>query len=388
MYDVELTCSPLGFSAGGLMVPLKHRMLIINFNGLGNGLWIVPLLKRLEEVDGTLTYFHISNPIFEVAEIMKWAALKGFKGTVPSYWRRFSCPDWSDIKVFLKSQGITLIINLRNEGPLRDIGYFQFKKEMQCSGVEFWELDQAAIAQRTSQRALLLDQIDLLKAKGINLHPVNQRWLRDCLHSMNYERKKFNEIGFFTGASQSVKRWSAEQWIELGELILGRSNQKVVIYAGDTDDELILARHVNSELRKQFGTKCCRLISGRTIWFLARHISGLNLLVSNDTFSVHMAACLDVPVMGLYFSTDSAIWGGASDNFIAVQSQLGLNCPEFKPDAGNCNAYYGGCPGPCKVEVSPAKVFARIEQVLSCPPKHPVAMTQAIERKLVSCPVL
>jgi ADP-heptose:LPS heptosyltransferase len=77
-----------------------------------------------------------------------------------------------------------------------------------------------------------------------------------------------------------------------------------------------------------------------------------------------MAAALDVPAVGLYFSTDSDIWGGMNEKFLPVQSQTGLSCPSFKHDAGNCNFYYGGCPGPCKDEVTPERVYRAVEQQL------------------------
>jgi ADP-heptose:LPS heptosyltransferase len=316
-------------------------------------------------VTENLLYYHIYNPVFDSREFMKWAGLRRFLGVVPSSWRRFDPRDWSEIKKFIEQNSIDLVINLRNEGPLRDLGYFRFKEEMAGLGIEFWELDQATIANRSAHRHLILDQLNLLALHGIDLFSFNKLWLKDYTVSNGGARPKGREVGFFTGASQSVKTWLADQWITLGSLLLNHTSYKLTVYAGQLDHELDLARSVVEQLQSRFQASRCYLVKGLTLESLCAHLTGLDLLVSNDTSSVHMAAALDLPTVGLYFSTDSAIWGGLSEKFTPVQSQLGLACPSFKHDAGNCNFYYGGCPGPCRDEITPEKVYQAIEHHLS-----------------------
>ena len=53
-----------------------RRALITNFNGLGNGLILVPILKCLEDTTQDFYYFHIYNPIFEVQEFIRGLGLK------------------------------------------------------------------------------------------------------------------------------------------------------------------------------------------------------------------------------------------------------------------------------------------------------------------------
>ncbi len=341
-----------------------RRMLIVNFAGLGNGIWIVPILKRLEEVDPAASYFHTSNPVFAARGIMDWLGLKSFEGVVPSNWRRFDRDDWGVIRDFLREQNINAVVNLRNEGPFRDVEYFQFKREMASSGVDFWELDQAAIAARGEQRPLFADQLRLFVSKGIDLQDVNRTWVREYLRWKGGSRAGNAEIGFFTGASQSVKRWPTGDWIRLGSSVLCEAARKIVVYAGQTDIEIENAEEIASELRGRFGAGRCTTVARQSFEYLCWHVSGLDLLVSNDTFSVHLGAALDIPVIGLYFATDSMIWGGVSGSFRAVQSRTGLSCPDFKRDAGNCTAFYGGCSGgPCKADVTPERVYPMIVQL-------------------------
>ncbi len=356
-----------GSKEAEIMGAAPRRILIVNFNGLGNGIWILPMLKRFEEVAENCLYFHIQNPIFDSREFMQWLGLKNFLGTVPTTWRRFDPGDWDEIKDFLARNSIDLVVNLRNEGPFRDVNYFRFKEEMAQSGVEFWELDQATIASRPAHRHLLMDQLSLFASHGIDLLSFNRLWLRDYLVWAGRERLKAGEIGFFTGASQAVKSWPASQWITLGSRLLDQTDYHLVIYAGQFDAEMRLAQSVFEQLQSRFPASRCRLVKDQTLESLCAHLSGLDLLISNDTSCVHIAAALDIPTIGIYFSTDSAIWGGLNEKFIPVQSQLGLACPSFKRDAGNCNFYYGGCPGPCKDEVTPHKVYQTIENHLLSP---------------------
>ncbi len=94
----------------------ERRILIINYGGIGNGICILPILKRLEEVAPNYSYFHNYNPNFDVTEFIDWLGLTNFLGTVPSIWRRFRYEDWREIKNFLCENQINLIINLRDKG--------------------------------------------------------------------------------------------------------------------------------------------------------------------------------------------------------------------------------------------------------------------------------
>jgi ADP-heptose:LPS heptosyltransferase len=350
----------------------ERRILIINFGGIGNGIMILPILKKLEEAAPNHLYFHTHNPVFDLPNLIDWLGLKNFLGTVPSVWRRFQPARWATIKNFLSANRIDAIVNLRNEGPRRDLGYFSFKQEMAHSGIEFWELDQSQIEHRADHCHLVEDQANLFQSHGIEMRLFNRLWLRDYVLATGRKRAARKEIGFFTGASQEVKTWPAVEWAKLGRKILARTDFNIVVYAGEVEREKVLAQEVAEQLQNSFSRERCTLVANQTLESLYAHMSGLELLISNDTSSVHIAAALDVPTIGLYFSTDSMIWGGLNEKFTAVQSGFGLACPSFKRDAGNCDYYYGGCPGPCKAEVTPQRVYQALGKYISSDLYEPV----------------
>ena len=111
-------------------------------------------------------------------------------------------------------------------------------------------------------------------------------------------------------------------------------------------------------------TARCRVVSNLSVFELAQSISRLSFLVSNDTFAVHLAAAIDIPTIGLYFTTNASIWGGHSEHFTPVQSEIGLNCSLMKYASGNCKNYYLGCPEWCnnKSDVTPSRVWQMIEE--------------------------
>ena len=357
-----------------------RRMLIINFTGIGNGICILPLLKRLEEVAEDCHYYHLYNPVFDVSEFMDWFDFRNFCGTVPALWRRFNLMDWPAIKAFISKHQIDVMVNLRNEGPNRDTNYFRFIEEMAEFDIEFWQLDQATIANRRKHQALILDQAELLVQKGFDLSSFNQLWLRDFVAATGKERAKCKEVGFFTGASQAVKMWPAWHWVELGDYLLSRTDYNLLIYSGQFEQERAVARYVIERLQDKYTAKRCRLVQDQSLAALCGHFSGLDLLISNDTSSIHMAAALGLSVMGLYFSTDAMIWGGLSEKFLPIQSTTGLDCRSFKRDAGNCELYYADCPAPCKEEVTPQRVYAAVEANLLLNSGSTIRPTQEILR--------
>jgi ADP-heptose:LPS heptosyltransferase len=338
------------------MLSHPRSIYIVNFGGIGNGICTLALLRQLELVAPDCVYFHTDNAALRTPALLNWAGIRNFRGTVPASWRRFGREHWDDISTFIRTNAIDVVANLRNEGPGRDTEYFDFKREYAALNVQFWELDQSALLARRRHQLLILDQASLFTSHGLDLSAFDRHWLRAALAEAGVLGPSQMQVGLFTGASQAVKRWPAHCWIQLGEL-LGRLGRRLVVYAGHGQAEARLAREVAESLGLSSETEPPSLLSGLSLAELTLHLSPLELLISNDTFSVHLAAALGIQTVGLYLATDSAIWGGASDTFEAVQSRSALNCPSIKPDAGNCVYFCGGCEGPCKDEITPQRVF-------------------------------
>lgn len=120
------------------------------------------------------------------------------------------------------------------------------------------------------------------------------------------------------GSAARQKEWPPARWVALAEhfargkyhiVFTGSSNQK------DLNREIMT--RVNGSLRPGMHNAAgCSLIESLAILKTAR------LAVSVDTGLVHMAAALDVPLVGLYGPTSAERWGPISDKAIVVNSPL------------------------------------------------------------------
>ena len=337
------------------------RFFIANFAGIGNGICTVPLLRRLESTWPGARYYHTDNVLFRTPSLLFRTGLTGFAGTTPTAWRRFASADWGAIRSFLESHAIDVVINLRNEGPIRDSDYVAFQQAFAGTGPRFWQLDHESVARRSPPRLLVDEQAAMLTAHGAHSGALDEHWLRPQ-SPLNRDRIV---VGLFTGASQRIKRWPAPNWADLIHRLRVRG-AAVVVFAGSTDEEAALA----SAAVALSGADDVSLVMGRPLEELIVEFESLKLLVSNDTFAVHLAVAMELPVVGLYFATDAAIWGGSGALFTAVASRYIERCDRFKLDAGNCTAYYDGCPAYCQEEITPDRVFATVVRRLGLPDSH------------------
>lgn len=337
-----------------------RRMLFVNFGGLGNGVYLLPLLKRFEDVSEGCSYFSTDNPIFR-SQLPSRVGLRGLLDVVPAAWRRFACADWPAIDRFLDEQAIDLVVNLRNQGPLRDVGYFQFKQHATAKNLEFWELDHAELCARSAPRLLIHDLVELFARHGIDLSDFDRHWLRRLVGPPRRSRQP--TLGFFTGSAQRVKCLPAQVWIALADNFSTGTAYRIVVYAGREPWERALAAEVVA--RTSMAPDRCVLVSGLTTEEWCASMGDCDGLVSNDTSAVHIAAALGVPIVGVYSATDPLIWGGLSGSFVAVESRVGATCPSRRPETGNCDFYYSGCPGPCTEDIVPEQIRKAIERLLS-----------------------
>ena len=120
-----------------------YNVWFVNFSGVGNGIVVAPILRCFEESYPTTNYYHTENQILADKWFLEKAGLKKLKGFSPAPWRRFKEESWLAIDSFVREKNIDLIINLRNEGPLYDTGYYRFKEEAlkKKTPLVFWDLD-------------------------------------------------------------------------------------------------------------------------------------------------------------------------------------------------------------------------------------------------------
>jgi ADP-heptose:LPS heptosyltransferase len=334
-----------------------RRALFVNFGGIGNGFMILPILGELERAAPGLSYFHVENPALEVPAFRDEAGVHRLLGQVPSLWRRFERRDRPAIDRFLDEQRVGLVVNLRNEDLTGDDRWMAFKTEHGAQR-EIWDL--AEVMEPGAPRHVCTEITRLLARHGLDV----------AAHQPGFLRQRYRcapattRIGFSIASQKDVKSWPAPRWLALGHQLLSRAGAALEIYAGASPDEQRLARAIAASLEASAPGRV-RLQENLPLEELARAAGALSVMVANDSGLSHLAAALDLPCVGLYFSTDAGVWGSRSPAFTAVQSQFFFTCPERKPQAGNCRRYDAGCPAPCKDEVTPELVAGAVERTLA-----------------------
>lgn len=350
-----------------IFLKLKNiQALIINYSGVGNWVMLLPLLQEVERVISQFQYHHIFNPAIKDKKFLSWAGIKNLLSCVPSIWRRFNPHDWENIEGFLKKENINTLINLRSPEVLKIDPHYDNFKQKHIHHLDFWDMYDVMHSNLYNQ-TMNQNISELFRHHHISLRNVDLHWLGKRLKKCNNRESKIYQcVGFFTAASQSIKKWRLQDWIQLGILVISSKNVSINVYAGITSKEQQFATTIVNRLQRHANIQQIRLVKSLTISELAKSLATLDVLVSNDTVAVHLATAINISIIGLYFSTNSRVWGNTSDNFIAVQSQKGLKCPQMIHGQGNCTAYYDDCLAPCKEEVTPERVWTVMKEKLVC----------------------
>lgn len=158
-------------------------------------------------------------------------------------------------------------------------------------------------------------------------------------------------IGLQPGASLPCKRWPAESFRKLGELLIKEMNAGIIVFG--TKDEADLAKEVCVTL----GAKALNLAGKTDIGMLAAVVGKTNLLVTNDTGTQHIAVAMNVPVLSLCFgsalSHETAPYG---ENHVVLESAISCYPCSFHVE---CNHYR------CQETVKPQSVMQVVDWMLS-----------------------
>ncbi len=334
------------------------KALIVNHIGVGNGLMVVPLLKTLEISFPKVKYYYVDNPFFEIKYFKEKAGLKNLDGSFDITWRSFPRKKWPAIIKFIEKNDIDTIINFRNEGPNYDKDYFAFREKYKDK-VKCWNLDFDAISSRKINKNIIDDSLQMLKRSGCDIAKFEPHWLNKKL----YGNTPYPKILFYVGSSQKSKRWGIDNWVGLSSKICKDiPSISLSLIGGITPKEQAdMCLTVNRVIKKCKNNHISFSVSKELVKIM--HIfSEQDIIVSNDTFAIHLASALNIPTIGLYFSTDPKIWGGLSDEFYSIKSTV--KCDGIKKNIGNCIHFESGCSNLKKIKdsVTVNKVYKKINQ--------------------------
>ena len=126
-------------------------------------------------------------------------------------------------------------------------------------------------------------------------------------------------IAFHPGAGKEANCWDKNNYIDLIKIIYERYHNYVLLTSGWTDNEIIFSI---SEALKKSGVDFVILHNAK-IKQLASVLSVVNLYITNDTGTMHIAGYANAKMISLFGPTNPSEWapGGAKQKYIKSQNE-------------------------------------------------------------------
>ena len=156
-------------------------------------------------------------------------------------------------------------------------------------------------------------------------------------------------IGIHPGGNWIYKLWPAENFAEVGNILISKFHARILLFAGP--DEQTLQEKVSAMMKYQ-----PIVVNELSLRLVASLINCCHLYLGNDTGTTHIAAAIGTPVMAIFGSTNHIRSGPYGKQHQVVRSTANLGCNPCHP---------GRNPGACGEGKCRAMELVTVEQVLT-----------------------
>lgn len=158
-------------------------------------------------------------------------------------------------------------------------------------------------------------------------------------------------IGFQLGASQDNRRWPVDYFVHLGEY-LWQELKICPVLVGSPDEMHLARKYIN-----QSTSPCIDCIGQTDIVTLAGLLSQLQMLVTNDTGTMHLAAGLNIPILAIFLATAQP-WdtGPYQEQSLCLEPDLACHPCGFAKSCKEQNR--------CRRSIKPEIVFDQVQSYL------------------------
>jgi ADP-heptose:LPS heptosyltransferase len=118
------------------------------------------------------------------------------------------------------------------------------------------------------------------------------------------------------GAGKRPNRWPADRFAEVANTLSGKHGDRIIVTLGQMDEEA--GRVLQQNLQCP-----CEVIRNQPIRHVAAILSLADLVISNDTGIMHVAAAVGAPVLSLFGPTDPAQWAPLGEMHRFIQGEGG-----------------------------------------------------------------
>lgn len=347
------------------------KILVLHFSRLGDMVQSLPAVKLLKEDDPEcqITYLGIEDfcrilvgiPWIDRLITLPWQDIQTLT-------REFTIKQIPEIENLLKKipaidEYYDLVINLTHDQTSSYITHrvkansksgriFSQNNELLISG----NWGKFLFAMSRHRKETLINLVDLYNGMaGVSNRPVSHylptapdvdSQCRDRLIQMGLKDGD-KAIGFQLGASKTNRMWPLENFIKLGESLIANIGARIILFG--SDQEKILA----NEFMALANYPVINLAGRITLTELPSFLKALDVMVTNDTGPMHIAAAVDTKIVALFMAIAYyGFTGPYGEGHIIIQSNYPCSpCIE----STSCND------APCRESISPETVETAVK---------------------------
>jgi len=124
-------------------------------------------------------------------------------------------------------------------------------------------------------------------------------------------------LGINPGAAfGSAKRWYPDRFADVAQQLSRLKHARVVIFGGPGETDIA------AEIEQQLGGDCLNLAGTTSLRGLMGLIKSCNLIITNDSGPMHIAAAFEVPLVAIFGSTDHATTSPYTDKAVIVRKEV------------------------------------------------------------------
>jgi len=165
-----------------------------------------------------------------------------------------------------------------------------------------------------------LEVAALAGARAVATVPRFQAEASDLDEALKYLRSDMACAVLNPGAGNKRRRWPPERFAQVGDALAARG---AVVYINGTAEERDECRMVASAMRNP----SIDLSGSLSLNGLVGLLSRADLLVSNDTGTLHLARALECPTVGIYWCGNAIHFGLVSVARHTIYISWRMNCP-------------------------------------------------------------
>lgn len=341
---------------------IAKRILIVNVNWLGDVLFSTPFIRALRNnfpdayiacmiVPRCKEILEGNANLNEIIVYDEKACHSGFLGKI-----RFigQLKKYKFDTVFLLHRSFTRTFLTYLAGIRQRIGYYTLKRS-------FFLTEKPRPEKKILHRAEYY--LGLARAVGLKvddkgcdffLRPEEISWANDFLKTAGVKNGQ-KIIIFNPGGNWIPKRWPVENFGELGKKISAHFGETAKILLSGSEKDVKLANSISERIQAGVVITCGKATLRQTAALFKR----ADLVVSNDSGPLHIAAAVGAKVIGIFGPTSPEITGPYKadvNNVILLHKDIGCKIPCY-----NMKCSYSRC----MAAIKPDEVFEAVIHLMT-----------------------